>query len=105
VAAAAAKKKEDDVAALAQAVTATAHREQKAFVAIVIVTRKTMDEARACSRAAHPRLGEGEDHHSSTVTTAHRCSRNLIKDYLTLFMSPEFYSRTDRGGLIIWYPS
>jgi hypothetical protein len=48
VAAAAAKKREDDAAALAQAVTATAHREQKAFVAIVIVARKTMDEARAC---------------------------------------------------------
>jgi hypothetical protein len=50
--AAATKRKEDDTAAVAQAAAATAHREQEALVAAVAATRKTLDEARACERAA-----------------------------------------------------
>jgi hypothetical protein len=48
----AAKRKEDDVAAAAQAVVATAHREKEALIAVVAAARKTLDEARACERAA-----------------------------------------------------
>jgi hypothetical protein len=51
-AATAAKRKEDDVAAAAQAVVATVHREKEALIAVVAAARKTLDEARACERAA-----------------------------------------------------
>jgi hypothetical protein len=49
---AAAKRKEDDAVAAAQAAAATAHRGQEALIAAVAVARKTLDEARACERAA-----------------------------------------------------
>jgi hypothetical protein len=44
----AAKRKEDDTAA-AQATAATTHREQEALVAVVAATRKTLDDAWACT--------------------------------------------------------
>jgi hypothetical protein len=46
-----AKRKKDDTAVMAQATTATAHREYEALVAAVATTRTTLDEARAYERA------------------------------------------------------
>jgi hypothetical protein len=46
-----AKRKEEEATVVAQAITATKHREQEPLIAAVATTCKTLDEARACERA------------------------------------------------------